>query len=74
MIKTAAYALVEKPVRSIAIVSLIKIMNCLMEENLRTYQSLIGDAIQSADKLQEKLDIRRGKIQCLERNVCYSNL
>ena len=74
VIKTAAYALVEKPVRSIAIVSLIKIMNCLMEENLRTYQSLIGDAIQSADKLQEKLDIRRGKIQCLERNVCYSNL
>ena len=66
VIKTAAYALVEKPVRSIAIVSLIKIMNCLMEENLRTYQSLIGDAIQSADKLQEKLDIRRGKIQCLE--------
>ena len=37
-----------------------------MEENLRTYQSLIEDAIKSADKLQETLDVRRGRIQCRE--------
>lgn len=65
-IKTAAYALVEKPVRSIAIFSLLKIMECLMKENLRSYQDWSKDVMQLSEDLQEKLGIRRGKIQCLE--------
>lgn len=65
-IKTAAYALVEKPIRSIAIVSLIKIMECLMEEVLSRGQGWSEDAVQLSEELQGKLGIWRGKIQCLE--------
>ena len=41
-------------------------MECLMKENLRSYQDWSKDAMQLSEDLQEKLGIRRGKIQCLE--------
>lgn len=58
-IKTAAYAIKEKPVRSIAIISLQKMMSNLWEESEKNYKK-------SAENIQKKLGIERGKIQCLE--------
>ncbi len=65
-IKTAAYAIKEKPVRSIAIISLQKMMRNLLEESETNYNQTAGDTRQSAEKILEKLGIRGGKIQCLE--------
>ncbi len=65
-VKTAGYALVEKPVRGITIVSLQKMMKYLKEENERMYRESAGDVLQSAEKIQDKLGIQRGKIRCLE--------
>ncbi len=65
-IKTAAYALVEKPVRGIAIFSLQRIMGYLMEENERIYHESAGDSMKSAERILDKLGIQRGKIHCLE--------
>lgn len=65
-VKTAAYVLVEKPVRSIVIVGLQKMMQYLMEENEHNYKNTASDSIQMAEKIQEKLGIQPGKINCLE--------
>ncbi len=65
-IKTAAYAVKEKPVRSITIISLQKMMRNLWEESEKAYNQTAGDATQSSEKIQEKLGIQRGKIRCLE--------
>ncbi len=65
-IKTAAYALAEKPIRGITVYSLQRIMRFLMEENERSYTESSGDHMQTAEKILNKLDIQRGKIKCLE--------
>lgn len=66
-VKTAAYALVEKPLRNITIICLRSIMRSLMEENERHYRETAGDPMQAAERLEQKLGIQPGKIDCLER-------
>lgn len=65
-IKTAAYALVEKPIRNITIISLRKMMRYLMEQNEKDYRETAGDSMQQAEKIQKKLGIQPGKISCVE--------
>lgn len=65
-IKTAAYALVEKPIRNITIISLRKMMRQLMEQNERSYKETAGDSMRQAEKIEKKLGIQPGKITCLE--------
>lgn len=65
-IKTAAYALVEKPIRNITLISLRKMMRFLMERNEYNYKETAGDSMQQAEKIEKKLGIQPGKISCVE--------
>ncbi len=65
-LKTAAYALVEKPIRNIAIVSLLSLMEKLEEEGEAACQQLPGREFVYGEELKKKLGIQPGRIDCLE--------
>lgn len=65
-LKTAAYALVEKPIRNIAIVSLLALMEKLAKQGEQTYGQLPGREFVLGEDLKKRMGIQPGRIDCLE--------
>ena len=65
-LKTAAYALVEKPIRNIAIVSLLSLMEKLQEQGELACRQLPGRDFIFGEELKKRLGIQPGRIECLE--------
>ncbi|MCQ5140950.1 hypothetical protein [Enterocloster bolteae] len=65
-IKTAAYALVEKPIRNITIISLRRLLEGLLEMGMENSRQMEGREFKCAEDLKKKLGIQPGSIDCIE--------